>query len=109
MVVGAAVVPPEDESGPTEYKRQVHKPTLTRQRSLATQMSYRLDQGNGVCMYRIGVEDDGRHSLLDHSNVAESATALEAIARTLNAIVLERRMIQNEVGTRKEDDKEEKN
>jgi GTPase len=60
-------------------------------------MSYRLDEGNGACLYRVGVEDDGCHSLLDYSSVAESARVLECIARNLNAVVLERKMIQNEV------------
>ena len=60
-------------------------------------MSYRLDQGQGICVYRIGVEDDGCHSLLDYENVAETAKLLETLARSLNAVVLERKMIQNEV------------
>ena len=60
-------------------------------------MSYRLDQGHGVCTYRIGVEDDGCHSLLDYSAMAESARILETLARTLNAVVTERVMIQNEI------------
>jgi hypothetical protein len=60
-------------------------------------MSYRLDEGHGACLYRLGVEDDGCHSLLDYSSIAESARVLECIARNLNAVVLERKMIQNEV------------
>ena len=60
-------------------------------------MSYRLDEGHGSCMYRIGVEDNGCHSLLDYASVAESARVLECIARSLNAVVVERNMIQNEV------------
>jgi elongation factor 1-alpha len=60
-------------------------------------MSYRLDEGNGSCIYQIGVEDDGCHSLLDYDSVAESARILECIARSLNSIVVERKMIQNEV------------
>jgi elongation factor 1-alpha len=60
-------------------------------------MSYRLDEGNGTCIYHIGVEDDGCHSLLDYDSVAESARILECIARSLNSIVVERKMIQNEV------------
>jgi len=65
-------------------------------------MSYRLDEGNGNCLYRVGVEDDGCHSLLDYATVAESAKSLECIARSLNAVVTERKMIQNEI----EDDSE---
>ena len=44
-----------------------------------------------------GVEDDGCHSLLDYDAVAESARVLECIARSLNAVVVERKMIQNEI------------
>jgi hypothetical protein len=48
-------------------------------------------------MYRIGVEDNGCHSLMDYSECAETAKVLEYLARSLNAVVLERKMIQNEV------------
>ena len=48
-------------------------------------------------MYRLGVEDGGEHSLLDYDTVAESARVLECIARSLNAVVVERKMIQGEV------------
>jgi len=91
------VVPAEKENGEMEYKRQVYKPSATRVRTLATQMSYRLDEGMGRCTYLIGVEDDGCHSLLDYSSVSESARMLECIARSLNSIVLTRKMIQNEI------------
>lgn len=60
-------------------------------------MSYRLDEGRGLCHYRIGVEDDGCHSLLDYESITESARIVECIARSLNAFVSERRIIQNEV------------
>ena len=84
--------------GCVEYKRQVHQANPARLRSLATQMSYRLDQGNGSCVYRLGVEDDGCHSLLSYEEVAQSATILEClVARTLNAVVTQRLIIQNEV------------
>ena len=60
-------------------------------------MSYRLDQGHGQCTYHIGVEDDGCHSILDYPAISESAWLLESIARSLNSVVLERKMIQNEI------------
>lgn len=62
-------------------------------------MSYRLDEGHGKCIYRLGVEDNGCHSLLSYDTVAESARMIECIARSLNAVVLERKMIQGEVVT----------
>lgn len=86
------------QSGPVEYKRQIlHGANSTRLRSLATQLSYRLDQGHGTCRYRLGVEDDGCHSLLPYEAVAESAKVLECLARSLNAVVTARIMIQGEV------------
>lgn len=60
-------------------------------------MSFRLDEGHGTCTYRIGVEDDGCHSLLSYEEISESARILECLARSLNAVVLERKIIQNEV------------
>lgn len=48
-------------------------------------------------MYRLGVEDGGEHSLLDYPTIVESARVLECIARSLNAVVVERIMIQGEV------------
>lgn len=80
-----------------EYKRHLLRPTASRLRTLATQMSYRLDEGNGACTYFLGVEDDGCHSLLKYAPVSESARILECIARSLNAIVIERTMVQGEV------------
>lgn len=85
------------QDGSTEYKRRIHSPTTSRLRSLATQMSYRLDEGMGRCTYQVGVEDDGCHSLLDYASVSESARILECIARSLNAVVVERLMIQGDV------------
>lgn len=85
------------QDGSAEYKRQVHKLSANRLRTLATQMSYRLDQGHGQCTYHIGVEDDGCHSVLDYPAISESAWVLESIARSLNSVVLERKMIQNEI------------
>jgi GTPase len=60
-------------------------------------MSYRMDEGHGRCIYRLGVEDNGCHSLLNYSQVAESARIIEYLARSLNAVVVERKMIQNEI------------
>lgn len=92
------VIDAESHDGSHEYKRQVHKTlTTTRLRTLSTQMSYRLDEGRGRCTYHVGVEDDGCHSLLDYPSVSESAWILESIARSLNSVVLERKMIQGEI------------
>ncbi|EEC51034.1 predicted protein, partial [Phaeodactylum tricornutum CCAP 1055/1] len=83
--------------GNTEYKRRVQATNPARLRSLATQMSYRMDEGNGIGVYRVGVEDDGCHSLLPYADIAESCRVLECLARSLNAVVRERKMVQGEV------------
>lgn len=80
-----------------EYKRQLCNCSPSRLEKLRTQLSYRLDEGHGCCIYRIGVEDNGCHSLMDYDACAETARVLEVLARSLNAVVLERKMIQNEV------------
>eukprot|EP00531_Pseudo-nitzschia_arenysensis_P014931 CAMPEP_0116140122 /NCGR_PEP_ID=MMETSP0329-20121206/13671_1 /TAXON_ID=697910 /ORGANISM="Pseudo-nitzschia arenysensis, Strain B593" /LENGTH=672 /DNA_ID=CAMNT_0003635199 /DNA_START=223 /DNA_END=2241 /DNA_ORIENTATION=- len=92
-----SVAEPENSSGNVEYKRQLLNCTASRLEKLKTQMSYRLDEGNGSCVYRIGIEDDGCHSLIDYHACAETAKVLEYLARSLNAVVVERKMIQNEV------------
>ena len=86
-----------EKDGNMEYKRQLLNCSPTRLEKLKTQMSYRLDEGNGICRYQIGVEDGGCHSLTDYDACAETAKLLEYLARSLNAVVLERKMIQNEV------------
>jgi GTPase len=85
------------QDGNIEYKRQLLNCTANRLEKLKTQMSFRLDEGNGSCIYRIGVEDDGCHSLIDYDACAKTAKVLEYLARSLNAVVVERKMIQDEV------------
>jgi GTPase len=93
------VLDPESQRGSVEYKRQIIDPTPTRLRTLATQMSFRIDEGKGTAIYQIGVEDDGSHSLLDFDVIEKSVNALELLARSLNAIVIEKTFYQGEVVT----------
>lgn len=59
--------PPENDEGNTEYKRHLCSEELKsfdknyniRFQQLVTQMKYRLEEGNGMAIYYIGVEDDG--------------------------------------------------
>jgi len=97
-----SVEDPENTGGNVEYKRQLINCSASRLEKLKTQMSYRLDEGNGICVYKIGVEDDGCHSLIDYKACAETAKVLEYLARSLNAVVVERKMIQDEVAHKPE-------
>jgi len=94
---GFSVLPSESHTGSVEYKRQISKPTPARLRTLATQMNYRMDEGKGIATYEVGVEDDGTHSMLDYDAIQQSVAILEALARSLNAIVLDTVYYQNEL------------
>ena len=93
---GFQVLPAESHTGAVEYKRKIYKPSPSRLRTLATQMNFRMDEGKGVAIYEVGVEDDGTHSLLDYETIQESVTVIETLARSLNAIVLDKVYYQNE-------------
>ena len=49
----------ENDYGNVEYKLKVDSPTLNRVDHLTTQMIFRLNEGFGRAIYRIGVEDSG--------------------------------------------------
>jgi len=91
------VVPPEKEDGNTEYKRLLHNPNSSRLRTLTTQMCYRLDQGHGTCRYIVGVEDNGKLSMLQYSSVFLTSQIINCVAKSLNARVSETKFFQNEI------------
>uniref|UniRef100_A0A7S1BH96 Elongation factor Tu, chloroplastic n=2 Tax=Corethron hystrix TaxID=216773 RepID=A0A7S1BH96_9STRA len=91
---GPVVLPPERESGNVEYKRQILSPSPERLVKLTTQLSYRLDEGDGEAIYEMGVEDGGGHSLLSLEDVVASVDRLEGMARQLNAVVTAKRFTQ---------------
>jgi len=106
-VANVYVVPPEKEDGNTEYKRLLHNPNSSRLRTLTTQMCYRLDQGHGTCRYIVGVEDNGKLSMLQYSSVFLTSQIIKCVAKSLNARVSETKFIQNELsacGTKKNSD-----
>jgi len=93
------VVPPEKEDGNTEYKRLLHNPNSSRLRTLTTQMCYRLDQGHGTCRYIVGVEDNGKLSMLQYSSVFLTSQIIKCVAKSLNARVSETKFFQNEISS----------
>lgn len=50
---------PENPDGNVEYKRHLCGKDLRRMERLSTQMQYRMKQGNGECLYKVGLDDDG--------------------------------------------------
>jgi GTPase len=53
---------PESDDGPVEYKLKLLDTSTDRIERLASQMRYRCYEGNGECIYNVGVEDDGTKS-----------------------------------------------
>lgn len=48
-------------------------------------MKWRLNEGGGEAIYRLGVDDDGRISGLDTKELAYSLNTLQRMAKRLNA------------------------
>jgi GTPase len=53
------VAPAEIEEGNIEYKRNFINITNTRLNQLTAQMNWRINEGNGICYYYLGVCDNG--------------------------------------------------
>ena len=52
-------IKPENDNGNTEYKLKFDHPTLNRVDHLTGQMIFRLNEGFGTAIYKIGVMDNG--------------------------------------------------
>ena len=52
-------IKPENDNGNTEYKLKFDHPTLNRVDHLTGQMIFRLNEGFGNAVYKIGVMDNG--------------------------------------------------
>jgi elongation factor 1-alpha len=75
---------PEKEEGNIEYKRLVSN-DKKRIESLASQMNWRLIEGNGICYYYIGIEDDGSISKLNKQSLYNSLKNLKKVTNIINS------------------------
>ncbi len=53
------IAPAEIEEGNIEYKRHFFNINNTRLNQLTAQMNWRINEGNGICYYYLGICDDG--------------------------------------------------
>lgn len=74
----------EPEDGNIEYKLQLLGKNTTRKQEMATQMRYRCNEGNGECIYVLGVTDLGVLVGLDDEDYKESMGCLESVAAINN-------------------------
>uniref|UniRef100_A0A7S0RUZ7 Tr-type G domain-containing protein n=1 Tax=Pyramimonas obovata TaxID=1411642 RepID=A0A7S0RUZ7_9CHLO len=79
-------LPPENDDGNHEYKRQLVEPEPSRFQELVTQMKYRLAEGQGEALYEVGVEDDGTVRGLTPEDLEKSLETLFAMAKEVDAV-----------------------
>ena len=75
----------EYDYGNTEYKLKLTNTNNSRIEELTTQMKFRLQEGAGVCYYKIGIEDNGNPVGLTEEELKVSLDVIEEIAERLNA------------------------
>ena len=78
-------IKPEGDYGNCEYKLKLDNPTLNRVDHLTTQMRFRLNEGYGHAVYRVGVEDNGIVLGISHEEMLETLSVLFYMARNQNA------------------------
>lgn len=89
---------PEQACGRVEYKWKLVKKSVDRIVQLTTQMNFRLTEGRGEAMYRIGVHDDGSSEGISDSDLLESLKTLRTMARTLDADMIVSRVSKGSFG-----------
>ncbi|RLE77259.1 MAG: GTP-binding protein [Thermoprotei archaeon] len=81
---------PEAEYGNVEYKLKLNP---ARVESLASQLRYRLREGDGIAVYYLGVRDDGTPVGISDENLAESLRVLSRVAELADAVVVSKRAL----------------
>ncbi len=79
------IVGPENPRGNVEYKLKLIHTTEDRLVELATQLNYRLNEGDGEAFYEIGVSDEGDPVGLPDWELKNSLYVLERIAERVGA------------------------
>ena len=79
---------PEIEEGNIEYKRLISC-NKSRHITLASQMKWRLNEGNGICYYFIGVEDNGSISNRKKKELYNSLKNLKLVTKLINAKIID--------------------
>ena len=98
--------PPEKEEGNKEYKRYLFWNNRDKHISenefinrRASQMLYRLLEGDGKAVYLIGVDDDGMIKSLNEKAIKETIKYVKLICKEINANVRVIRIYKNNVCT----------
>lgn len=79
------MLPPEIESGNKEYKLKIVPDNEYRLEQLASQMKWRIDEGNGIAYYYLGVSDNGEISGISKIDHSTSMKNLSTITKKIDA------------------------
>lgn len=75
----------EIDYGNNEYKLKLNNINAKRMEKLATQMKFRLTEGQGECFYTIGISDSGEAIGLDKDELEDSLKVLYLITQSIEA------------------------
>ena len=88
----------EYDFGNIEYKLKLTKTNNTRIEELVTQMKFRLQEGAGICYYKIGLEDNGNPLGISEDDLKVSLDVLEEISERLNATANVVNLVKGKIG-----------
>jgi GTPase len=77
---------PEKNDGNIEYKLKLLNKDDNRINELTTQLRFRCEEGNGLCIYFLGVKDDGKHIGLTIDEFNETINTIDKICKNNNYI-----------------------
>ena len=78
-------LPPEVEFGNKEYKLKIIPDNEFRLEQLASQMKWRINEGNGIAFYFLGVDDNGSIKGLNKQDFSISIKNLNKIVKFISA------------------------
>ncbi len=95
-------IPPENSKGCCEYKlKLIFESGEIREKKLikiASQMKYRLFQGNGKAIYILGVSDKGDVEGIDEDDLNQSILFIEEACESIKAQIYKKRIYKGNNG-----------
>ena len=85
MIVKFPNQPPESDYGNREYKKLLKKCNSRSFQNKATQMLYRIYEGNGMALYLLGINDDGKISRIKYPELTETLDCIREISSIIEA------------------------
>ena len=79
---------PEVEYGNKEYKLKIINKENDRIEQLASQLKWRLNEGNGEALYYIGVNDDGSVIGLSGNELKETIMNIKKMCEKINSKII---------------------